>query len=338
MSQHFLLTAAARTLSVTAVARMSEEEARATFQRLRWASNNGQPFCPKCGCTAVYAFRTRPLWKCKGCNHQFSVTSGTIFASRKLPMRDYLTAIALFVNAVKGISALQLGRDLDVSYKSAFVLAHKLREAIAAEQNKGEIGGPGKVAETDGAYFGGRAAPENRKEDRKDRRLAEEQTGKRQVVVVVRERQAVELDEKGRAFAPAVKTMVAVVPSEKAGVPFIRSHIASGTIVHADEAASWDSLHASYDMRRINHSVAYSLNGACTNQAESFFARLRRAEMGQHHRISAHYLHRYAAEMAWREDHRRAANGAQWQAVTGLALTHPKSATLAGYWQRSRVA
>jgi transposase-like protein len=90
--------------------------------------------------TAVYAYTTRRIWKCKACNHQFSVTSGTIFASRKLPIRDYLAAIAIFVNAVKGISALQLGRDLDVQYKTAFVLAHKLREAIEAEGAAAVIG------------------------------------------------------------------------------------------------------------------------------------------------------------------------------------------------------
>src|SRR6185312_3841283 len=181
------------------------------------------------------------------------------------------------------------------------------------------------VAEADGAYFGGRVRPENKKADRKDRRVAEEQTGKRQVVVVVRER--------------AGRTLTFVVPSERAGVPHIRARLASGTVLHADEAPGWDALHASYDMRRVNHSVEYrGDDGACTNQAESFFARLRRAEMGQHHRISAHYLSRYAAEMAWREDHRRATNGTQWNAVTSLAAAHPKSATWAGYWHRSRAA
>jgi transposase-like protein len=325
MAQHFLLTAAARTLSVTAVARMSEEEARATFQRIRWASNGGAPFCPKCGCTAVYAYTTRALWKCKACNHQFSVTSGTIFASRKLPIRDYLTAIALFVNAVKGISALQLGRDLDVSYKSAFVLAHKLREAIEAEQVTVEIGGEGKTAEVDGAYFGGHVKPENKKADRKDRRLVAEQTGKRQVVIVARE-------HKGR-------TLTFVVAKEADGVRIIRQRVLSGTVVHADEAAGWDALHASYDTRRVNHSIEYKSDaGACTNQAESFFSRLRRAEMGQHHRISAQYLNRYAAEMAWKEDNRRTPNGTQWNAMTGMALAHPVSRNWAGYWQRSRAA
>src|SRR5918994_4017085 len=186
MPQHFLLPAAARTLSRVQVARLSEDQAFATFRALRWHETQGEPVCPACGCCAVYEYRTRRLFKCKGCFRQFSVTSGTTFHGRKLPVRDYLMAIAIFANAAKGISALQLGRDLDVSYKTAFVLAHKLREAMAADQARCR---PGGEVEVDGAYFGGTLRQKNRKEDRKDRRLAEHQTGKRRVVVVMRERQ-----------------------------------------------------------------------------------------------------------------------------------------------------
>ena len=104
--------------------------------------------------------------------------------------------------------------------------------------------------------------------------------------------------------------------------------------MHADEAPGWDRLHANYEMRRINHRVSYSRDGACTNQAESFFSRMRRAELGQHHHISGKYLLSYACEMAWKEDNRRVANGSQHDAVTGMALAHPVSRVWAGYWQR----
>lgn len=298
---------------------MSDEEAHNKFCEIRWSDNGGEPFCPKCGCVTVYAIPSRRTWQCKACAKQFSVTSGTIFASRKLPIRDYLAAIAIFVNAVKGISALQLGRDLDVQYKTAFVLAHKLREAMGADAHKAELTG---TVEVDGAYFGGHVKPENRKEDRQDRRTAEQQTGKRKVVVVARERNG--------------QAMTFVVDRESDAVPLIRQHVASGTIVHADESAAYDVLHASYDMRRVNHSIQYmGDDGACTNQAESFFSRLRRAEIGQHHRISGRYLYQYANEMAWRENNRRQPNGEHWRLVTGAALAHPKSKVWAGYWQRA---
>lgn len=318
LAQHFLLSTAARTLSIASVARMSDAEARATFQRIRWDDNGGEPYCPKCGCLKVYAYATRPVWKCSACKYQFSVTAGTIFDNRKLSIRDYLLAIAIFANGAKGHSALQLSRDLDCQYRTAFVLAHKLREAMGATLGGSELSG---TVEVDGAYFGGHVKPENRKENRKDRRLADEQTGKRKVVVVMRERGG--------------RTLPFVFQKESQGVATIRKHVASGTTLHADESAAWDILHASYDTKRINHSVAFSKDGACTNQAESYFARLRRSEIGVHHRISGAYLNAYANEMAWREDHRRIPNGAAYQAITAAALNHPKSPQWRGYWQRS---
>src|ERR1700688_1836374 len=208
MAQHFLLTAKARTLSLTAIMRMSDDEAHERLTQIRFADNGGAAFCPRCECTAVYTYAARRIWKCKACEHQFSVTSGTIFPSRKLAIRDYLAAIAIFVNAVKGISALQLGRDLDVQYKTAFVMAHKLREAIGDGQAKGSLSG---VVEIDGAYFGGHSRQRNEKADRADRRLIEEQTGKRQSVVVARERGG--------------RTLPVVAASEGGAVPAIRQHV-----------------------------------------------------------------------------------------------------------------
>ena len=108
MSAHFLLTAAARSLSLAQVARLSDEEAHAKFCEIRWSDNDGKPYCPKCGGLVVYPIPSRATWQCKACNKQFSVTSGTLFASRKLPIRTYLLAIAIFTNGAKGHAALQL--------------------------------------------------------------------------------------------------------------------------------------------------------------------------------------------------------------------------------------
>jgi transposase-like protein len=315
MSQHFLLSTRARTLSLGAIMRMTDDDAHVTFEAIRFADNGGAAFCPRCECTAVYTFKARRIWKCKACNHQFSVTSGTIFASHKLPIRDYLAAVAIFVCAVKGVSALQLGRDLDVQYKTAFVLAHKLREAIGASQTQGTLSGE---VEVDGAYFGGHTRPENKGSAAS--RKTDRDNGKRQSLVIARERGG--------------RTLPTVVAKESDAVPFIRQHVAQGSVVHADEAPGWDRLYAYYEMQRINHSISYSQDGACTNQAESFFSRMRRAELGQHHHISGKYLLAYAGEMAWKEDNRRVDNGAQHKTVTGMALAHPVSRVWAGYWQR----
>lgn len=183
MSQHFLLTSAASSLSLKDVYRLTENEAREMFCRLRWTG--GVPACPHCGCSTCYAFSCRPIFKCKACGRQFSITSGTIFAFHKLLIRDYLAAIAIFVNGAKGVSALQLSRDLGVQYKTAFVLAHKLREAVAKEA-KGET--QMGTVEVDGAYFGGHVRLKNLKAEREDRRLFENRSPARKCVVAMRQR------------------------------------------------------------------------------------------------------------------------------------------------------
>ncbi len=244
MAQHFLLSAAARSLSLGKVMRMSDRGAENVFARLRWPTTDGRPVCPECGCMTCHDCRRGEIarWRCKACGADFSVTSGTLFAWRKLPLKTYLLAIAVFCNEVKGKSMLALSRDLGVQYKTAFVLAHKLREAMASALRGLTIGGEGKVAEIDGAYFGGHVRPSNLAADRIDRRLAENQSGKRKVVVVMRERDG--------------RTLPSVFASEDAAVSFIRARIARGTVVHADESPAWNPLHAKFAMKRINHQQA----------------------------------------------------------------------------------
>ena len=327
MAQHFLLSAGARSLSAAKIMRMSDSGVENVFLRLRWPETDGKPVCPDCGCTICYACR-RPAgqlrWRCKACRGDFSITSGTLFAWHKLPLRTYLLAVAGFCNEVKGKSMLAFSRELDVQYKTAFVLAHKLREAMASSMKGLQIGGEGRVAEVDGAYFGGHVRPANRAADRIDRRRAENQSGKRRVVVAMRERDG--------------RTLAQVFGAEEAAVPVIRQRIALGTVVHADESPAWNPLHAKFAMQRINHQDGYSVDGACTNGAESFFSRLRRGELGHHHHIAGPYLVRYAQEAAWREDLRRVSNGEQTHGIVGLAMQSSPSVDFCGYWQRAQAS
>ena len=318
MATHFLLTAKARSISLREVYCMGEEAAWGLFKEMRWPDTNGKPVCPKCDHTESYEIATRRKHKCKACGHQFSVTSGTILASRKMSFTDLLAAVVIIINGAKGVSALQLARNLDCQHKTAFVLSHKLREAMASEIKGLDVGG---TVEVDGAYFGGHIRPANLKKDRIDRRLFRNQSGKRRVVVIARER-------KGR-------TMTTVTKSEADGVGFVAKVVRPSSTIHADEASHWDALHAKFNTMRINHSEAYSLNGACTNQAESFLARLRRMVEGQHHHVSPQHLHQYAAHAAWMEDHRRTDNGTLARYIVSLAMAHPVSREWKGYWQRA---
>lgn len=164
---------------------------------------------------------------------------------------------------------LALSRDLGLSYKSAFVLAHKLREAMSEDMKGRVIGDDRPEAEVDGGYFGGYVKPANLRENRVDRRYRRNQSGKRKVVVVIRERGG--------------ETLPSVFRSEHEALAWITRRVAKGTVLHADEAPSWNDLHARFELKRIDHQAAYSLDGRSTNQAESYFSRLRRGEMGHHH-------------------------------------------------------
>jgi len=323
MTIHFLQSKAARTLTLAHVFRMTEGEAETTFRKIRWNETEGEPVCPFCGGLDAYSAR-RPSgllrFRCKACAKDFTITSGTLFAAHKAPLRAYLAAIAVFMNEVKGKNALALSRDLGMSHKACWVLLHKVREAMAEEFRGRKIGGEGKVAETDGAYFGGYVRPANFKENRRDRRLWKNQSGKRQSVIIVRERNG--------------NSLPAVFRSENAALSWIKSRINRGTVVNADEASGWNDLSSKYEMKRINHQEAYSDGEACTNWAESYFSRLRRGEMGHFHHVSGPYLLRYAQEASWREDARRVDNGAQVRRVTQLALNRGPSVDFAGYYQR----
>ena len=319
MAQHFLLSAAARTLSLKAIYKAGEDAAYAAFRMMRWPETDGEAVCPRCDCAATYAIATRRKFKCKACGHQFSVTSGTIFASRKMAFVDLLAAICITVNGAKGLSMVQLSRDLDCQYKTAFVLAHKLREAMALEVQTGKVLS-GHV-EVDGAYFGGHIRPENHKADRIDRRLKEHQTGTRRVVVAFRERLG--------------RTLPFVTRTEAEGVSLAVENVDPRATMSADEASHWDDLHAQWPMERINHSQSYSDHGKHTNWVESYFARLRRMVSGQHHHVSPGYLHQYANQAAWLEDNRRQSNGALAYRLVGNAMGSPVSRGWKGYWQRA---
>jgi ISXO2-like transposase domain len=166
-------------------------------------------------------------------------------------LKTYLLVIAAFCNEVKGKNMLAFALDLGVQHKMAFVPAHKLREAMASSMKALQIGGEGRTAKIDGAYFGGHVRPLNLAVDRVDRRLAENRSGKRKVVVVMRERDG--------------GTLPTVFASEDAAVSFIQRRIAKGTIVRADESPAWNPLHAKFSMKRISHEDGYNIDGARTN-------------------------------------------------------------------------
>lgn len=331
MSQHFLLSPKAKTLSTKQVARMSEIEAKEVFKNIRWESTEGEPVCPCCGSLSFWDMSKTKRYKCKDCKKTYSVTSGTIFAYHKLELRDYLLAIVLFANAVKGISSLRLSRELEVQYKTAFVLTHKIRAALMDNQDEEKLSG---VVEMDGCYVGNYIRPENKKEDRLDRRLTRNLNPNKRCVMVARQR----ADEDSE-FVGAVKTKTMITFGEHSkSINYIADKsIELGSEIHTDGATGYNDLEFKYDVKAGDHSKSYKAeNGACSNQAESFFARFRRMQAGVHHKISNLYLSNYVNEVAFREDTRRESNGTIFNMIIEKAMNTPTHSEWCGYFQGNK--
>ena len=318
---HFLLSAEARSLSTFDIARLSDDDAHDLFCAVRWPENRGEPVCPHCGSTAVVRHKSRRIFTCKSCGKQFSATVGTPFQSHKLPVSKILYAIAVFTNGAKGYPALQLSRDLNCQYKTAFVLLHKLREAVEAEGVSEPMSG---TLEADGKVLFGKMRQRNHKRNRVDMRLKKNQNGKRRFAVTLRQRGG--------------RTWKKIFREESDAAEDILNFVEPGSTVHLDENPGWNKLELDLiakgvTVKRINHQLAYSTDGACTNIAESFFSRVERSISGIHHHFSETHGECYIGELAWREDACRINNGTQFLLIAMATATFGMS-KMRGYWQR----
>lgn len=325
--QHFLLTAKAVTLTEQQVARLSEAEAYEIYKSLRFRGNDGEPVCPHkdCGHPRCYTLTTarqerraregfiQPLYKCAACRRQFSVTSGRIFASRKRLFRDILYSFMVFVNGVSGVAGLRLRRADGTSYKTAFVGEGKIREALAGSRTRRELGGD-RTVEVDGKVIGGHRRPWKYKKGQKT------YGGRSQSVVVVRER------------GQGGESRVTVVQGhESKAYKFVENTVVDGSHIVSDGGFDFSALG---HHETVIHSIGFSVDGIDNNQAESFFARLQRAEEGVYYRVCGHNLDLYAEEVSWREDNRRVDNGELWRRLITAVADHPQSRRWCGYWQR----
>lgn len=332
MAKHYLLTRKSKGLSIKDLAQMGDEEAFDLFKQIRWRNNNGNPICPKCGNTErSYFYSDRKQFRCgsKGCRHTYSVTSGTIFHSRKLDLQTYLMALLIFVQAKKSLSALQLSDHLNTEYQTAWVIAHKIRTTLEEYNWTEKFSG---LCQIDGVYVNYYVRPENKIENRVDRRKVYKPNKR----VIISLRQLPYSQEKGLG---AQKTKVFVLKSENAEEikKIVYKHVWFGSEIHADENIAYDDLGGAYNLKRVNHKVEYmGDNGENNNQCESFNARLRRAFKGQFHRVSTTYLSLYANEIAYREDNRRVSSKEKFCDLLFKCLNSRPSSELSGYWQGNK--
>ena len=351
MTQHYLSSATYRDFSIHSIYAMSDTEVHDLFTRLRWGSTTHQG-CPGCGAWAIHYRRHRRLqWRCRECCRDFSVTSSTVFASHKKPLRSILLAAFYYVTGVKGIAGLSLSRMGDYSPKAAHVTLGKMRESIYRTQDFTPLSG---VVEIDGGYFGGKPRKPNRRGRRNDQLIAERLAGRkpanqrpwhrtgttrqnwekrrnRRVVMIFR--------QKGNPGEGAIRTIAAIAPAENdrhAG-ELIARYVSRDAIVMTDESPAYATLSVTHARYAVRHKEEYvSAEGINENQAESFFSRLRRWEYGVSHGVRPTYLADYANEMAWREDMRRHSIRAQVEMLLKKALTVGHSRWWRGYYQGKR--
>ena len=269
------------------------DKAREYLEALRWP--NG-PVCPHCGSIGDHYHlagkSTRPgLWKCKDCREQFTVTVGTVFERSKIGLHVWLQAVYLICTSKKGMSAHQLHRTLGVTYKTAWFMAHRIREAMK-DGDGGLLGGSGAPVEVDETYWGN-----------KKRKGAFKETGSRgagphhQMKIVA----LVERGGKARTFH---------FPTIHGGIlrDTLKKHIPASATVHTDESGYYKPLkHHFAKHETVNHRRSeYSRDGVTTNTVEGYFSILKRGLVGTFHHVGAQHLQRYVTEFDFRYNTRAA--------------------------------
>jgi transposase-like protein len=264
-----------------------DEAARLHLEAQRWPHG---PYCPHCGeaeaITRLQGKSTRPgLCICKSCRTKFSVTVGTIFESSHIGLAKWMLGFRLMAASKKGVSALQLSRTLEVTYKTAWFMAHRIREAMTAK-SPAPIGGAGKIVEADETYVGGK---EHNKHAR-DRKFHRGVGGKQAVFTLV------ERSGEARSFHVAnvnAKTLRSVIVK---GVSRQSHLMTDGALVYTKIGSEF-AAHSVLD----HASGEYVREGFYhSNTAESFFAILKRGVFGTFHSVSEAHLHRYLAEFDFR--------------------------------------
>jgi transposase-like protein len=262
--------------------------AREALEALHWP--NG-PVCPHCGederITRLTSATARAgLHKCNACRKQFTVTVGTIFEDSKIPLNKWLLGFRLMSGSKKGISSHQLHRSLGITYKSAWFMAHRIREAMDGADDGGPLGGPGSIVEADETFVGGKAK----------NRAHRSPAPKKAVIALV------ERNGRARSFHVANVT-------GKNVRSLLGTNIDRKSTLMTDQGAAFKMAGMDYPLHlTVNHSIKQFVRldrVSHSNTAENFFSIFKRGVIGTYHHMSEAHLGRYCREFDFRYNTRQ---------------------------------
>lgn len=278
----------------------TEEAARQKIESVRWPSGR---VCPHCGVVGhSYATKKAGVYRCgeKECRKDFSVTTGTVMERSHIGLHKWLMAFYLLSSSKKGISSHQLMRSLDVTYKSAWFLSHRVREAMRAGGLAPPMGGDGGVVEVDEVYHGKQETPRRLSRGRIPQPTKKGRSGpagKRAIISLV------ERGGEVRSFH--------VANADKATVTkIVRENVSKEARVHTDESRIYDGMEMHVAAHEtVMHSAKEYARGegpdlVTTNSVEGFFGIFTRSMVGIYQHCAEKHLHRYLAEYDFRYNHR----------------------------------
>lgn len=293
-----------KNMNLAQLSELSEEEAREFLEEIRWS--NGVT-CVHCNSKEVVKLKGKStragVYKCRNCRKQFTVTLGTIFEGSHIPIGKWLMAFHLICSSKKGISALQLQRNLGLTYKSAWHMAHRIRYAMKQEPLSTMLKGQVEVDET---YIGGK----------KKGKRGRGSTNKTPVVALVQRNGDVRTKVVKRVSAKELKSA-------------IRENVHKDSIIYTDEWPSYRGIGKEFKggHKVVNHGIKeYVKDDAYTNTAEAYFSLLKRGVNGIFHHVSKRHLHRYCSEFDFRWNTRKIDDGERTveaiKCVEGKRLTY----------------
>ena len=304
-------------LSLVDAVKMFSDEAvtERWFVETRWPNGVACPFCGSLDEVAERPNRKPQPYRCRACRKDFSVKTGSIMHGSKLPLSTWAIATYLLTTNLKGVSSMKLHRDLKVTQKTAWYLAHRIRRAWEADNGR-SLTGPVEVDET---YVGGLA--KNKHASERDRIGKRGGLSDKAAVVGVKDR------ETGQVRAQAIESTDGDTLRG-----FVREHTTLGAQVYSDGHGAYMALEGEYRHNAVQHSVGtYVIEQAHTNGIESFWSMLKRGYIGTFHQMSPKHLDRYVAEFAGRHNARSLGTLDQMRAIVrGMGRKRLRYADLVG--------